>query len=154
MQIRTYNLELDDCKHPVMVEEASRAYSGTSLNNDYAAAEMLDECFSLSRQAEEKVYMIALDSKNNPIGIFEVSHGLVNMSCCSPREIFIRALLCGAVSIIVAHNHPSGDTTPSKDDLEVMKKIKCAGEYINIRLVDFLIITRYGHRSCLKESLL
>lgn len=152
MEIRTYNLELNEYKHPVMVEDTSRVYSGGTLNSDSAAVEMLEECFSLSRQAEEKVYMIALDTKNNPIGVFEVSHGSVNTSCCSPREIFIRALLCGAVRIIIAHNHPSGDTTPSKDDLEAMEKIRCAGEHINIRLIDFLIVAGGKHKSCISYS--
>ena len=144
MQIRKYNLELDQNKHPVMVEEKATTYEGRPLNNPSFVADLLEECFRLSRQAEEKVYMISLDSKNEPIGIFEVSHGSVNMSCCMPRKIFIRALLCGAVNIIIAHNHPSGDTTPSRDDEEVKERLEAAGELIGVRVLDFLIVGRNG----------
>ena len=147
MEIRTYNLELDKHKHPLMVEETIKTYSGCGLNNKRAVVSMLEECFSLSRQAEEKLYMISLDAKNDPIGVFEVSHGTVDASCCSPREIFIRALLCGAVNIILAHNHPSGDSTASQDDLLVLKRLQQAGELMGVRVIDFLIIGRYGHSS-------
>ena len=96
--------------------------------------------FRLNKQSEEYVYMIALNTKCRPLGIFEVSHGAVNSSICNPREIFIKALLCGASGIILAHNHPSGDPTPSKEDERVYKRIKDAGNIIGIELLDNIIV--------------
>lgn len=94
----------------------------------------------LLEAAEEYVYTLALDNKNKATGLFEISHGTVNSSVISPREIYIRALLLGASSIILFHNHPSGDVTPSKDDILVTKRVKAAGELLGVELLDHLII--------------
>ena len=84
--------------------------------------------------------MIALDSKQKPLGVFEISHGIVNMTICNPREIFIKALLCGASGIVIAHNHPSGDTTPLKEDIESYNCLKEAGRLIGINVLDSIIV--------------
>lgn len=94
----------------------------------------------LLEAAEEYVYTLALDNKNKATGLFEISHGTVNSSVISPREIYIRALLLGASSIILFHNHPSGDVTPSKDDILVTKRVKAAGELLGVELLDHIII--------------
>ena len=101
---------------------------------------MLNAVFRFNKQAEEYVYMIALNTKCKPLGVFEISHGTINQSICNPREIFIKALLCGATGIILAHNHPSGDTTPSKDDLKTYQRVKEAGKIIGVELFDNLVI--------------
>ncbi|RGG64358.1 hypothetical protein DWW96_09620 [Eubacterium sp. AF17-7] len=84
--------------------------------------------------------MLAFDAKCNPLGVFELGHGSVNACILNPREIFQRALICGAVNIVIAHNHPSHDSTPSKEDDEVALKISRAGKLMGIKLVDFIII--------------
>ena len=84
--------------------------------------------------------MISLDYKCHPLGFFEVSHGTVNSSIVDPRSVFIRALLSGATSIILCHNHPSGDCTPSKEDVLLTKRIKEGGELLGIELLDHVII--------------
>ena len=58
----------------------------------------------------------------------------------SPRELFIEALNCGAVSIVLLHNHPSGDPTPSESDVLLTKRVKEAGDLIGITLLDHIII--------------
>ena len=73
------------------------------------------------------------------IGVFELSHGTVDSSLITSREVFMKALLCGASGIILAHNHPSGDVSPSKMDMQVMTKIKDAGEILSVPLLDFII---------------
>lgn len=140
MRITTYRTELDENKHNVLVKENSCNYPVDSLNNPQAVAEMLNTVFHLNRQAEEHLYMIAVNTKNKPLGVFEISHGTVNASFCFPREIFIRALLCGASGIILAHNHPSGDITPSKEDIATYKRIKESGALIGIELLDNIIV--------------
>ena len=64
----------------------------------------------------------------------------MNASLISPRELFIEALNCGAVSIVLLHNHPSGDPTPSESDILLTKRIKDAGDLIGITLLDHIII--------------
>lgn len=89
---------------------------------------------------EEYMYMICMNTKNRIIGVFEISHGNVNSSIVGVREIFQKALLANAVSIILIHNHPSGDPTPSREDIEVTRRIKEAGKIIGIEVLDHLII--------------
>lgn len=84
--------------------------------------------------------MIATDTKQKVLGVFEISHGTVNTSLISPREVFIRALLCGADYIILVHNHPSGNSHPSMEDKKVTERIKECGELMNIKLLDHIII--------------
>ena len=96
------------------------------------------------------MYMLCLNTKLRLNGIFEVSHGNVNSSICSSREIFQKALLGNAVSIILIHNHPSGDCTPSREDIKVTEKLKEAGKIVGVEVLDHIII---GQSYCsLKEK--
>lgn len=94
----------------------------------------------LQDEAQEVLAMIMLDTKHNVLGYSEVNRGGLNSSIASPREIAKRALLSNAHAIILAHNHPSGDTTPSKQDLEVTEHIAKALALLEIKLLDHLII--------------
>lgn len=132
------NLELDCNRIPTLV------YDGDipSVYKFMDAPQKVWETMvaEIGNRAEEYVYMIALDVKRRPIGAFEISHGTVDVSIVTPREIFIRALVCGASSIILVHNHPSGDKSPSKHDIEVTEAVANAGKLLNIPLVDHLIL--------------
>lgn len=88
----------------------------------------------------ETLVAVLLDSKNGVIGIHTVSVGDVGSSIAHPREIFKAAVIAGAVSIILGHNHPSGDPTPSREDVAVTKRIKEAGDILGIELCDHIII--------------
>jgi DNA repair protein RadC len=84
--------------------------------------------------------MVCVNTKNRVIGVFEISHGTVNSSLVNAREVFQKALLANAVSIILMHNHPSGDVTPSKEDVDVTKKLTEAGKILGVQVLDHLII--------------
>lgn len=141
MRITTYKTELNEDNLNVLVKEKSCNCTGVeTLNTPSLIAEMFNVVFRLNKQTEEYLYMIALDSKQKPLGVFEISHGMVNMTICNPREIFIKALLCGASGIVIAHNHPSGDTTPSKEDIESYNRLKEAGKLIGINVLDSIIV--------------
>ena len=104
----------------------------------------------LHEQTEEYLYMICLNTKNKIIGVFELSHGNVNSSIFSVREMFQKALLANAVNIIVMHNHPSGDPTPSREDILVTERAKEAGRLIGIDILDHIIVGD-GRYCSLKE---
>ena len=104
------------------------------------AATVAKDFVRLHEEPEEFMYMICMNTKNRIIGVFEVSHGNVNSSIVGAREIFQKALLANAVSIIVMHNHPSGDTRPSKEDVEVTKRLVEAGKIIGIQVLDHIIV--------------
>ena len=88
----------------------------------------------------EHFVVILLNRKNGIIGINTVSVGDLSSSIVHPREVFKPAIVAGAASIILAHNHPSGDPKPSLDDVRVTKRIKEAGDILGIEVLDHIII--------------
>ena len=141
MRITKYSMELDTDRKNILVKEDSKNYPAINrLDSPEKVKDMLNYIYNAKAKAEEHMWLIALDTKYNLIGLFEISHGTVNASLVSPREIFIRLCLCGAASCILAHNHPSGDTTPSTEDIKVTSRIKEVGEMMNINLLDHIIV--------------
>lgn len=109
-------------------------------NNPEAFEELLFNYFSLFRDEKERFICILLDTKNKIIGIDLVSIGTLNSSLVHPRELFRKAILAGANSIIIAHNHPSNSLDPSGADIEVAKRLEKCGNILGIQLLDSLII--------------
>lgn len=141
MRITKYTTYLDEDRKPILVKEKSNNYPDVcSLNNPKKIVDMMNAVYNASMLTEEYVWVVALNTKCKPIGIFEVSHGTINESFISPREIFMKLCLCGAVSFVVIHNHPSGDCDPSNADIEMTKKIKQCSELMNITMNDHIII--------------
>lgn len=94
----------------------------------------------LRHEEQELMICMMLDNKNHLLGEQLLSMGTVNATLISPREIFIQALKYHAVSLILVHNHPSGDPAPSKCDAEITERICQAGELLGIRVLDHIII--------------
>ena len=94
----------------------------------------------MHEESEEYLYMICMNTKNKIIGVFEVSHGNVNSSIFGVREILQKALLANAVSIIMIHNHPSGDPSPSREDVKVTERLSEAAKLVGIELLDHIIV--------------
>ena len=99
----------------------------------------------------EKVLLLCLDNQLHLIKEYELSKGTINTSLISPREVFIEALNAKAVYILLIHNHPSGDPSPSKADIQITIKVVEAGKIIDIKLLDHIIIGDHSYVS-LKEQ--
>lgn len=96
---------------------------------------------------QEHFVALLLDTKNNIVSKETITVGILNSSLIHPREIFKPAIKKSISSIIVVHNHPSGDPTPSKEDIEVTKRIYEAGKILGIELLDHVIIGDYKYFS-------
>ena len=106
--------------------------------------------FIRERIAHEPVEVgvaLLLDTKRRVIGVHEISRGSLDACLMHPREVFKAAVLANASAIIVGHNHPSGDPTPSPDDLAVCAKLRGAADVLGIPLLDFVIIGDGTHVS-------
>ena len=103
---------------------------------------------------QEHLYAMLLNTKQTLIRDLLISKGTVNASLASPREIFIEALRHQAVSIILVHNHPSGDSTPSRDDTLLTRRVREAGNLIGIQLLDHVVIGDNNFCSFKKEGML
>ena len=99
----------------------------------------------------EKVFLLCLDNQLRLIKEYELSKGTINTSLISPREIFIEALNAKAVYILLIHNHPSGNPSPSQADVQITLKVWEAGKIIDIKLLDHIIIGDHSYVS-LKEQ--
>lgn len=88
----------------------------------------------------EQVRLLILNGRNALVRDLEMSNGSFNSALASPREIFYNAIKHGAVSIIVLHNHPSGDPTPSREDILITKRLADTGKMVGIPLLDHIII--------------
>lgn len=110
-------------------------------------ARMINDTFDLENETKESLVALFFDTKNKLIGADVISVGTVDSSLVSPREILQKALMVNASRIAVAHNHPSGDTTPSKEDIEVTKRLKDACNVMGVNLLDHIIIGYKNHRS-------
>lgn len=128
------------------------AKEGLILNLPSTIADYYME--DLRHQKQEHMKLLMLNTKSKLIGETDISKGTVNASLVSPRELFIEALEKHAVSIILLHNHPSGDPTPSESDILLTKRIKEAGELIGIELLDHIIIGNNCYISFAETKLL
>ena len=105
----------------------------------------------LGNLQQEKFEVVLLNTKHKVIGIKEISRGSLNSSVVHPREVFRIAIKRSSAAIIVAHNHPSGDLTPSQEDINLTKRLIKTGEIVGIDLLDHLIIAHKNYSS-LKEK--
>jgi len=94
----------------------------------------------LKDKKKEYFLAILLDSRNQPINITQISVGSLNASIVHPREVLKEAISSSAASVILAHNHPSGDVSPSDEDIQITKRLKESGEIVGINLFDHIII--------------
>lgn len=141
MRITKYNTVLNSDKHCELVKEKSVNYQyDGNFNTPQSIYNMLCDVFQHDKQTEEYLYLLCFNTKCRLLGVFEVSHGTVNASLCNTREIFQKALLCNASNIVLAHNHPSGDITPSKEDMQIYRRVKEAADIMGLPLLDNLII--------------
>lgn len=108
----------------------------------------------MRHQKQEHMKLLMLDTKSKLIGEKDISKGTVNAALITPRELFIEALANGAVYIILLHNHPSGDPTPSKNDIMLTQRVKEAGEIVGIHLLDHIVIGNNCYVSLMESELI
>lgn len=152
MRITKYTTRLTEAQRAVLEKEftVNCPEVDRKMNSPERVAKLAKHFLRLHKRTEEYLYMVCMNTKLEMIAVFELSHGNVNSSIMSVREIFQKALLANAVSIILMHNHPSGDPTPSREDVEVTKRAKEAGDLLGVQLLDHIVVGRPGYCS-LKE---
>lgn len=115
------------------------------LNNSSDVYELVKD--ELSNSDREMLLSVMLTNKNQLIGVETVSIGSVSATAMLPREVFKSAILANAVSIILCHNHPSGELTPSNEDIQVTQLLVDAGKLLGIKVMDHLVVSNKGYQS-------
>lgn len=152
MKVYSYKTLINETGNPYIEKDKSFQIDGRrTYTTDSDVAEFVYRSLGIQKCAEEFLYTICLDNKNHLIGCFEISHGTVDVSYCSPREIFQKALMIGAVQIILTHNHPGGDPTPSGADIAATNRVREGGDILGVKLLDHIVVTQ-GKWCSMRES--
>jgi len=145
--------------HAVMkttfVREVTAVYRGprratTKVRGPLDAAQFIRRV--LPDNSREHFVVLHLDGSNQIIGYAVTATGAANFCRIHPREIFQGAILAGAVALVVAHNHPSGDTTPSREDKALTTRLKEGAQLLGLRIFDHVIVADVGYHSLFDEG--
>jgi len=133
------------------VKASERPHIKTSKD----AADLLKHLWSDDKiDFVEQFKVLFLNRANKVLGVFEASSGGVTGTVADPKLIFVAALKANACGIIISHNHPSGNLKPSQCDEQLTLKIKYAGQFLDIKLLDHIIVSSEGYYSFADEGLL
>ncbi|HID21576.1 MAG TPA: hypothetical protein EYP14_04160, partial [Planctomycetaceae bacterium] len=97
--------------------------------------------------AQEEFHVLCLNTKHEVLSSHRISVGSLDASLVHPREVFRPAVKEAAAAILLVHNHPSGDPTPSRQDLAITERLEEAGRTLGIDVLDHIIVARRGHLS-------
>jgi DNA repair protein RadC len=134
--------------------ELARRYFGKKDVKISFPADVLPFVRDIMDKKQEHFVCITLNGANEVIGNRVVTVGLLNANQVHPREIFSDAIADRAASVILVHNHPSGNLEPSKDDIEMTKRLIEAGELLGIKVHDHLIVSKNGYMSMKEHGLI
>ena len=132
-------------------DETEKYFNSKSITNSRDIYELFSY---LSRETKEHFISIHLDTKNRIICVDTISVGSLTSSIVHPREVFKSVLLSSAASIAIVHNHPSGTPEPSKDDINITKRLKEAGDFLGIPVIDHIIIGNGCYISLIEKGYL
>jgi DNA repair protein RadC len=118
---------------------------GRTLSTPAASAAALVAL--LQDEPGEVFAILCLSTKHRVIAYHEVSRGTIDATLVHPREVFKAALLANAATIVLAHNHPSGEPTPSPDDLQLTRQLVAAGMLLGVEVLDHIIVGDAGYYS-------
>ncbi|MCC2254598.1 JAB domain-containing protein [Ruminococcus sp. CLA-AA-H200] len=151
--ISNYEVKLTDDKKQYLSPVTSYVCEDR-ITDPQLAVNVINQVFDASHMAEEHIYMIGMNAKCEPLGVFEIFKGTVDHVASSPREILIRMLLCGALNMLLIHNHPSGDPTPSMADCNFTSLIYKSAKLIGLNLSDHIIIGKDCYYSFEENNLI
>jgi len=132
------------------VSETPAAYTKPAGTPISKPEDVRDLCAAMARYRQEVFRVLLLDSKHRVLRKVMVCKGGLNAAVVHPREVFAPAIVARAASIVLVHNHPSGDPEPSSEDLRLTQRMADAGRLLGIEVLDHVIVAKGGYVS-LKE---
>ena len=138
----------------VLVRDRAISYKAEIADRPEVIKGVLSKLFHADRLPTERFWQLCVNCKMNVIGAFETATGNSIACVADTASIARNALLTGAVGVILAHNHPSGDSKPSVDDIRITEQTKAALRLFNIDLLDHIIITQHDYYSFKENGLL
>jgi len=136
----------------IVYSKKQNAKDRNKITGSDAVYKLLLEIWSKQIDTREEIIILLLDRSNNVLGYHVLSMGGITGTVADLRLLFGVALKSLATSVILAHNHPSGNLNPSQSDITLTKKVKEAGNIMDIQLLDHLIVTKDGYYSFMDEG--
>ncbi|MEB4783512.1 JAB domain-containing protein [Paenibacillus jamilae] len=137
--------------HLELVREKSMLFAGRKVHKPEDTVQLFREF--IGDCDRESFCILTLSTKNQPLALQQVSLGTLNSSILHPREVFKFSILSNAASIIACHNHPSGDPTPSSEDISMSRRLQKSGDLLGIELLDHIILGQDGYVSMKERGL-
>lgn len=139
MRITSYDVLLDGNK--IKLSDAQgRNYAGELLTNPGSIVRMMNDIFNLDKMSDEYLYLLVTDAKGRSASVFLIGKGTTDSCVTTPKEVLMRVLLTGRKRFVLIHNHPSGDPTPSEEDILLTKRIKEAAMIVGLELLDHIVV--------------
>ncbi len=140
----------------MILREAEVTYTGKRVDASRKItcgkdAHAILDAYGLPQRAQENFVVIYLNTKHACLAVQTVAVGSLGGVEVHPREVFRGAAIAGAAAVILAHNHPSGDTTPSTEDVTITQRLKQAGDLLGIPVLDHIIVAQGGSYISLAE---
>ena len=152
MQPNLFNYNLAEIE--VSYRTTVKASERRKITNSKDSESVFREIWSDSMELKEEFYILLLNRANKVLGWYKVSEGGMSGTVVDPKLIFSTALKGLASSIILSHNHPSGNLKPSEQDITLTKRLKQAGELLEIPVLDHLILSSEGYYSFADEGMM
>lgn len=134
----------------LLVKEQEFKYN-QKISSTLDLVDFIMNVLNINNEAQEVVYILSLNNKNQLVSFTEIARGGLNMCNITQNEIFKNVLLSNSNKFILVHNHPSGDSTPSKNDIDITKKILRSCEILGIEFLDHLVIGDDEYQSIMKD---
>ena len=151
------SMKEEDKEHVISMIQAGRYHAAiakiVSEERIMMPSDLVKLLSSYAKRTQEHFVVVTLDGAHNVIRMRVITKGLVNKTMVHPREVFRSAIKDNAVAVILSHNHPSGSMEPSKEDIEITKRIKEAGDIIGIQVLDHVIVSKFGSYSFVEHGL-
>lgn len=128
-----------------LVRDKARTYPVATVSTAADSARIAT--LELRDLPHEEMIAIGVNSRNVPVGIVRVSQGGINGTAIKPSDVFRPLIGMGAAAFVLAHNHPSGDPTPSAEDVETTKRLRYAAEFVGLVMLDHVVVAREGWTS-------
>ncbi len=124
------------------------------ITQGYEVYDLVKPFFDSCMEHRERVVMVMLNRGKRVLGVIQISEGGTTGTVVDAKIIFQAALTANAEALILVHNHPSGNTQPSRADIEITKKLRAGGKLLDIEVLDHLVVTSNGYTSLANEGLL
>lgn len=147
MRIKEFETYLNETGNPYLVEVREMPVDGRCVFSTPEKCFELAKLLKLDYKADEETWVICLNAKLHPIGLFRLAKGGEQGASFFVKEMLRTALLVGASRMLMIHNHPSGDSAPSREDISVTETIIKSSNQIGMPLLDHIIVGKYGYTS-------